>query len=267
VGLTATKDPTAKTVKISGKPSLFGIYTVTTVGGSGAAVSITGTISVIFSATKYKIAYVTNGASATYTNDIKILTGLKADPNFTITEVSSATAGNNYSSYDAVVLSEVVGSEDPGILEIRGINKPFVMMKVHSYKASALAWSWSQTETAYNQSATDTKVVVSDKTHPIFTGINFTNGNEVQLINSVNSLKGITYMDPAQFKNVTGGTIRSLATIGGLASQSSILEIPAGTTVAGSPINNKFIQIGINSNSYAQVTDDGVAIVRNALLT
>lgn len=265
-GLTATKDIAAKTLKITGKPTLFGVYTVKTIGGSGPAVSIDGTINVLFGAAKYKIAYVTNSTLPTYANDTRILTGLKADPNFSITEVSSATGGKDYSGYDAVVFSEVAGSEDPGILELRGLNKPFVMMKVHSYKASATAWSWAATETAYNQSATETKVIVSDKTHPIFTGINFTNGNEIQLLSSVSSLKGLTYMDPSQFKNVTGGTIHSLATVAGMASQSSILEIPAGTTVAGSPINHKFIQIGINSSSYAQVTSDGVAIVRNSLL-
>jgi pectate lyase len=265
-GLSITKNATAKTVTISGKPTLFGTYTVSTVGGSGNAISYEGTINVLFSSAKYKIAYVTNSTLATYTNDTKILTGLKADPNFTITEVNSGTGGNDYSSYDVVIFSEVAGSEDPGVLELKGLNKPFIMMKVHSYKVASAAWSWSNSETAYNQSTTETKVVVTDKTHPVFAGVNFINGNEVQLLSSVGGLKGITYMDPTQFKNVTGGTIKSLATVGGQASQVSILEIPAGTTVAGTPINQKFIQIGINSASYAQVTGDGITIIKNACL-
>ncbi|MFD2162290.1 T9SS type A sorting domain-containing protein [Paradesertivirga mongoliensis] len=265
-GLAATKDATAKTLTISGKPNLFGAFTISTIGGSGAAVSYEAIVNVLFSSAKYKVAYVTNGALPTYTNDTKILTGLKGDPNFAVTEVSSSIRGTDYSIYDLVIFSEVAGSEDPGVLELKGLNKPFVMMKVHSYKNAAAAWSWSNTETAYNQSATDTKIQVTEKTHPIFAGINFINGNEVQILSSVGSLKGLTYMDPSQFKNVSGGTIQSLATVGGQVSQVSILEIPAGTTVSGTPINQKFIQIGINSASYAQVTADGVTIVRNACL-
>lgn len=265
-GLTATKNTSAKTLTISGIPALFGRYTVSTVGGSGNTISYEGTINVRYSSVKYKIAYVTNSTLTTYANDTKILTGLRADSNFTITEVSSGTAGNDYSNYDVVLLSEVAGSEDPGILELRGINKPFVMMKVHSYKNAAAAWNWSSSDTAYNQSVTATRVVVSNKMHPVFSGVNWINGNEVQVLSSVAGLKGITYMDPSQFRNVTGGSIQSLATIPGQANQVSILEIPAGTSVAGTPINQKFIQVGINSASYAQVTEDGVTIVRNACL-
>ncbi|MES2775693.1 MAG: T9SS type A sorting domain-containing protein [Bacteroidota bacterium] len=265
-GLSIAKDAVAKTLTISGNPTLFGMYTVSTVGGSGNAITYQGTIHVLFTNTPYKIAYVTNSGLATYTNDTKILTGLKADPNLVIREVNSGMAGNDYSSYDVVLLSEVAGSEDPGILELKGLNKPFVMMKVHSYKNASAAWNWSNSETAYDQSPTETRLTVSDKTHPVFSGVNWINGNEVQVVSSVAGLKGITYMDPSQFKNVIGGPVKALATIPGQASQVSILEIPVGTMVAGTPINHKFIQIGINSASYAQVTADGVTIVRNALL-
>jgi pectate lyase len=265
-GVNSVKDQTAKTLTIRGMPTLSGTYTVSAVGGSGNAITYQGTLNVVFSSNRYKIAYVTNSTLATYTNDTKILTALKADPNFTVTEVNSGTAGNDYSTYDLVIFSEVAGSEDPGILELKGLNKPFIMMKVHSYKISSAAWSWSNSETAYNQSATETKVTIVDKAHPIFTGVNFINGNEVQLLSFVGGLKGITFMDPTQFKNVSGGTIKSLAIVGAQAGKVSILEIPAGTTVAGTPINQKFIQIGINSASYGQVTTDGVTIVKNACL-
>jgi hypothetical protein len=266
LGLSVVKDATARTLTIRGIPVLFGTYTVSTIGGSGDAITYEGTINVVFASNKYKIGYVTNSAAATYVNDTKILVALKADPNFTVTEVNSGGAGNDYSTYDLVLFSEVAGSEDPGIAELKGLNKPFIMMKVHSYKIAAAAWSWSNSATAYNQSATETRLVVADKTHPIFSGVNWINDNEVKILSSVSGLKGLTYMDPTMFKNVTGGTVKSLATVAGQASQVSILEIPAGTTVAGTPINQNFIQIGINSASYAQVTGDGVSIIKNACL-
>ena len=265
-GVIATKNASTKTLTISGNPTLFGTYTVTTIGGSGNAVSYQGTISVLFGSSNYKIGYVTNPASATYNNDTKILSGLKADANFVVTEVNSGIKGNDYSSYDVVIFSEVAGSEDPGVLELKGLNKPFIMMKVHSYKNAAAAWSWSASESAYNQSATETAITVSNKTHPIFSGINWVNGNQVQILSGVSGLKGLTFMDPTQFKNMVGGPVKSLATVDGQAAQASILEIPAGTTIAGVPVNHRFIQIGINSASYAQVTADGVNIVRNACL-
>ena len=206
-GLMATRNAAAKTLTISGTPPFYSKYTVTTVGGSGNAISFDGTLNVLFTNVKYKVAYVTNPALPAYSNDTKILPSLQLDPNFAVTEINSGMAGNDYSSFDLVIFSEVAGSEDPGVLELKGLNKPFIMMKVHSYKNAAAAWNWSNSETAYNQSATDTKLVVSDKTHPVFAGVNWINGNEVQVLSTVSGLKGITYMDPAQFKNLTGGLL------------------------------------------------------------
>lgn len=266
MGLTQTKDAVAKTLTVSGTPALTGSYTIATVGGSGNPVSYESTISVIFNPAKYKVAYVTSNVAATYANDTKILIGLKNDPNFTVTEINSTNGGTDYTPYDLVVFSEVAGSEDPGVLELRGVDKPMLMMKVHSYKNAGASWNWASNETAYNQSATETKLTVTNIAHPIFSGITFSNGNEVQILNSVAGLKGLTYMDPTLFRNVNGGSIQSLANVDGQASQSSILEIPVGTTVAGTPINHRFLQIGINSASYGLVTNDGLTIVRNALL-
>jgi hypothetical protein len=46
----------------------------------------------------------------------------------------------------------------------------------------------------------------------------------------------------------------------------SILEAPAGTIISNTTLLNDFIQIGLNSNSYAFVTEDGISIVKNAIL-
>ncbi|MBN1187930.1 MAG: T9SS type A sorting domain-containing protein [Bacteroidales bacterium] len=265
-GLTTLKDTVSKTFTLSGKPSSTATYTITTIGGSGNAVSIDGTISILYTTTPFSIAYVTNNTQATYNNDIKILPALKADPNFSVTEINSGVSGNVYSSYDLVLFSEVVPSTDPGVAELEGINKPFIMMKVHSYKSDAGAWDWSGSSTAYGQNSAETNIVVSDKSHPIFKDVTWVNDNEVQVISQVGSLKGLTYMDPAQLKSVSGGTIASLANVKGQTAQVSIFEVPEGTSVAGNLLNNGFIQIGINSNSYANVTADGISIIKNACL-
>jgi pectate lyase len=262
-GLTATKNIQSKTLTINGVPTGSKSFKVETVGGSGNAVSLSGNIQIKYTSTPLKVAYVTNPSGVNYGNDTKILPALKADPNFDVTEVSSANSYNDYSTFDVIVYSEVAGSDEPGVVQLRGINKPVVMMKVNAYKTASGAWGWA-TE-GFNQSATDTYVSVSNKNHAIFRDVTWVNDNQVQMLSVAAGNKSITYMDPSLFKNVSG-TIQSMATLIGQPSAVSILEVPAGTLIANNTLTNPLIQIGLNSNSYAFVTEDGISIVKNAIL-
>jgi hypothetical protein len=138
------------------------------------------------------------------------------------------------------------------------------MMKVHSYKAGAGAWEWITPVTGYGQNDVETNIVVSDIGHPIFSGVTFVNGNEVQMISAVNAAKGLTFMNPANVTSISGGAISTVATIKNNATQACIVQIPAGTTVSGTLLQQPFIQVGINASSYSNVTADGVKIVLNA---
>lgn len=263
-GITSAEDITAKTLTLSGIPTGLSTYTVTTVGGTGAAVSVHGIIKLKAKEVVPKVVYVTNPASINYMSDNKILPTLLADVNMDVTEVSSATAKGAafYDAFNLVVFSEVGGSTDAGVVELKGLNKPFVMMKVHSYKSEAGAWNWATG--GYGQNIVETNIAVSDKNHPIFKDVTWINGNEVKLLTYVEGGKGITYMSPSSFNSVSGGSITSLANVKGNSSEVSIFEIPAGTTVSGTLIQQKFVQVGINSSSYANITNDGVSIVKNA---
>jgi pectate lyase len=263
-GLNALLDSVSKTLIVSGTPVSSGDYLVSTVGGSGNVLTLTGRISIKYGASVYKVAYVTNPTSATYMNDVKIFPALANDPNLKVTEVDAGVSGNDYSSYDLVVFSEVANSTDPGVVELKGLDKPMIMMKVHSYKVATGAWNWSATTTAYNQSATDTRISVLDKTNSMFKDVNWLDGNQIQMLTDIGSLKGLTYMNPLEFKTIVGGTITSLATMPGQPTQVCIFTIPKGLSVAGTLIPKPFIQIGINSNSYALLTEDAVSIVKNA---
>ena len=44
----------------------------------------------------------------------------------------------------------------------------------------------------------------------------------------------------------------------------SILEIEPGSSVAGTKISEPYLQIGLNSSSYANLTDDALLVVKNA---
>lgn len=262
-GLTFTKNNSNKTATISGIPTGSKSFVVETIGGSGNRISISGNILIKYTSTALKVAYVTNPSGTNYNNDTQILPALKADPNFAVTEVSSANSYNDYSPYDVIVYSEVAGSDEPGILQLRGINKPMVMMKVNAYKTGTGAWGWANE--GFNQSGTDTRLSVSNKNHPIFRDVTWINDNQVQMLSVAAGNKSITYMDPSLFKSLTG-TIQSIGTIIGQPSQVSILEAPAGTIISNTTLLNDFIQIGLNSNSYAFVTEDGISIVKNAIL-
>jgi hypothetical protein len=70
-------------------------------------------------------------------------------------------------------------------------------------------------------------------------------------------------MNPADFTSVIGGDIVELATITG-EEQCNIFEVPAGTSIAGSTLKSTMIQIGLNSSSYANITEAGTTIIKNA---
>lgn len=261
-GLTIVKDVATKTITITGNPTSVGVVRVVSVGGSGVAVTAEATINIIYSANKLKIAYVTSSAGATYVNDTRILPALKIDPNIELTEVNS-TATADFSGYDLILISEVAASADVAVLALEGIAKPVINMKVHAYKSTA--WNWTSSTTLPSQSATETNLTVSNVNHPIFKDVtNWINGNEVQMISGVSSLKGLTYMDPTQFSGRLG-TINSLAYLKGEPSMVSILQMPSGTRVGTVTFTRPFIQIGINSNSYENVTDDGISIIKNSI--
>jgi hypothetical protein len=107
-------------------------------------------------------------------------------------------------------------------------------------------------------------VTVSDagKGHPIFSGVKLSESGELQMVSEVND-KALTYMNPASFSSVSGGEIVELASISG-EEQCSIFEIPAGTTVSGTTLKSAMVQVGLNSSSYANITEDGVKVLQNA---
>ncbi len=225
--------------------------------------NITATFTPISSAIK-KIAYVTDPTSATYVNDTKILPALKTDPNFLITEIDGKLTGVDYGPYDMILISEVPASSAAGMASLEGINKPVLMMKVHTYKTGTGCWNWTTSTTAYGQNTSATNITVLDKKHPIFKGVNFVNENEVIMLSSVLASKGLTYMDPALFTSSTGGDVSSVSIVKGQPAQSCILQIKELTSIAGTVLPKNFIQIGINSTSYTNVTPDGVKIIINA---
>lgn len=257
-GLTAKVD--GNSVVISGKPSAEASFTVKTKGGDNV-VEHTVNISLAPEGLK-NVAYVTDASNENYKND-KVLAHLKAEKGWYVREFDALSSNFDYSLFDLIIISETAPSTAPIMAELEGIDKPVLSMKVHAYKEAAGAWGWAAE--GFGDNTTETNLVVAEKylSHPMFKDVKFVNGNEVQMVTEVN-VKALTYMNPESLTDKEG-TIESVASIKGEEAV-SILEIEAGAKVAGTVIPKDYIQIGLNSSSYANVTDDALSVIKNACL-
>ncbi|MCQ2234107.1 MAG: T9SS type A sorting domain-containing protein [Paludibacteraceae bacterium] len=260
-GVTATD--VNGTLTIAGTPSMVGTYSYTlqTEGPNVNVEGPGGTLTIIPDSTdlRKKVAYITDATNANYANDQVLLPALKASNNLYVTEVDAQQKYVDFSMYDMVIISEITPSNAPIMMSLKGLNKPMLNMKVHVYKTSEGTWNWATS--GYGDDATATSLVVTgDPSHPIFKNVNIDNG-EIALLTNVNT-KGFTYMNPENFTSVEG-KITPLASIKGTENV-CIFEAEPGAVIAGTPLNEKYIQIGINGSSIGLVSDEAVTLVENA---
>jgi hypothetical protein len=247
------------TITISGTPTKSGTMTIETVGGDNV-VKKTLSIEIINTDGKKRIAYVTDESNANFAND-KILPMLKECSDLYVRVIDANLSDVNLNAFDMVVIGEETASTAPIMAMLEGLAKPMLSMKVHGYKNADGAWGWATT--GYGDNTTETNIVVNNlfKNHPMFKDVTFINGNEIKMVNEVNT-KALTYMNPESFTDATGN-ISSIASIKG-EEQISILEIKEGSSIAGTKINEPYIQIGLNSSSYGNITEDGLSVIKNA---
>jgi hypothetical protein len=245
---------------LSGQPAENAAITVKTKGGDNV-VSLDVEIALVEGGLR-NVAYVTDATNDNYKSD-KILSHLKGLEGWYVREFDAQSSKFDYSLFDLIVISEVTPSTAPIVAELEGIDKPVLTLKVHAYKNASGAWNWAAD--GYGDNTTETNLVVAEKylSHPMFKDVNFVNGNEVNMVSEVNT-KALTFMNPESFTEAEG-TIEPIANIKGEEAV-SILEIAAGAVVAGTSIPQNYIQIGLNSSSYANITKDGLSVVENACL-
>ena len=245
-------------VVILGTTAENGTFTVKTKGGENE-VAYKVNIKQIDGSLK-RIAYITDTTNAEFKND-KIYQMLSKTDDLYVRIIDANNAQADLNAFDMVLISEVSASTAPIMANIEGIAKPVLNMKVHAYKSAEGAWSWAEDGYGDNTTATDLVVELAAQSHPMFKDIDFSNSNEIQMVSEVET-KALTYMNPESFTNATGD-IKSIASVKD-ENQVCILEIPVGASIAGTKISDKFIQIGLNSSSYANLTNDALSIVRNA---
>ncbi|MCQ2191024.1 MAG: GDSL-type esterase/lipase family protein [Paludibacteraceae bacterium] len=213
-----------------------------------------------FPADKKRIAYITDPNGATYADD-PIQPMLKAQNDLFVWEISSANSDVNLEDFDMVLISEETPSTAPIIAELEGINKPVLNMKVHAYKTAAGAWGWATKDFGDNTTEASIYVESEYRNHQMFSDITFTTG-EIQMVSEVKD-KALTFMNPASFTDKSG-LITDIASVKGEESQICIFEIAEGATIGGVTLTDRFIQIGLNSSSYANLTEDALSVIRNA---
>ena len=245
-------------VVILGTTAENGTFTVKTKGGDNE-VAYKVNIKQVDGSLK-RIAYITDTTNAEFKND-KIYQMLSKTDDLYVRIIDANNAQADLNAFDMVLISEVSASTAPIMANIEGIAKPVLNMKVHAYKSAEGAWSWAEDGYGDNTTATDLVVELAAQSHPMFKDIDFSNSNEIQMVSEVET-KALTYMNPESFTNATGD-IKSIASVKD-ENQVCILEIPVGASIAGTKISDKFIQIGLNSSSYANLTNDALSIVRNA---
>jgi hypothetical protein len=225
-------------------------------------------VSILSVQAQKKVAYITDPAQATYANDTKILPMLKADANFAVTDITATTAGQDLLGYDLIVISEPAGSAAPMVLACKTLNKPILNMKVFAYKTGTTTWAWVSANASIVDNTTSQNVLVKKPNHAIFSGLNLTVGATLQMVTTASGTKGINGI--TAYLNVVGtpdtlATIKDATTgLDAATGQLSIMEFPVGSSVAGTSIQQKFVQIGVSGTSYALLTSDALKVIKNA---
>jgi hypothetical protein len=159
----------------------------------------------------------------------------------------------DYSPYEVIVLGMKPASSAAGFGPLKGYDKPMVLLKPWLLKQGV--WSWG---TAINTA--DLSIAVSDPTHPLFEGLDITDG-QLPLFSQCNT-NAITAI--SEWTNTTG--IETLASPVSNSAASTVAILPAGTDCNGTILPQRMIMIGVSEYSTAYLTEQGKQLIENAIL-
>lgn len=257
-GITATFNYINKTLTLQGTPTSAGnfSYTVTSIGGADMPLVITGNIYVSSASTK-RIAYFTLLPMSAA--DSVIFKKLNANPDFLIIPVDATLTTTDYSSFDAIVISSVPGSTSAGFVPLEAVNKPKLLLKPFALRNTV--WNWI-TGTALNTA--QSTVTITDKTHPIFSGLIFTgvDDNELQLFSTV-STNGVTGITNSTWIATPAVTV--LGNANTTTTTNSVVEIPVGTNMNGTVTTHRFIMLGLSEFSMINLTPTATQLIENSV--
>ncbi len=240
------------TLTLSGTPTAAGTYSVT-VSTTGADTEVASEVAVLHvkAADVHKVAYITTPNS---TEDAVLLAWLQSSDSIAVTTLDAASADNDYTPYEVLVLGAKPSSGAAAFTSLRGYNKPMLVLKPFLFKSGV--WDWGSPVNTQ-----DVSIYVSDTLHALFHGITFGEAQELQLFSTcqANAVTGIS-----EWTNLEGSAVA----LGAPVSQSSyttITDLPAGTTLNGTTLHSRLVMIGLSEYSTAYLTEDGTRLVENAV--
>lgn len=242
-GITALTDEASNTLTISGTPTLQGVYEISiTTTGETAQKSLTISLTVK-AADAIAVAYVTvPDADA----DRLLLERLNSHTQINI-DIMDAAVSNNYAPYDLVILSPVPNSTAAGLSQLKGIDKPLIVLKPFMFKNTV--WNWG---TPQNTAARSIRILQTE--HPLFKGIDT---DEPELFAEANT-NAVTCIS-AWTNSVVSELAQTLDGTG-----TCIAEAQAGTSMNGTLLTEKMLMIGLSEYSTAYLTDAALQLIDNA---
>ncbi len=197
---------------------------------------------------KYSVAYVTVFDSD---EDQTLLAHLFENDSLWVTQTNALVPDIDYSVYDIIVISSKPNSGAAGLADLKGYNKPMVVLKPFLFKPNV--WNWG---TPVN--TTELDITVTRPEHPLFQGLTVTNGHlNVFSACNTNAVTGISEWVNTEGFEVLGTSKEGLTVIA---------EFPTGTSCNGTILTQPLIMIGVSEYSTIYLTDEGKKLIENAIL-
>lgn len=229
-GITVAVDAEEKTLTFSGSCDSIGEITMkATTACDSKNVSIYLTLHVC--PTDYShVAYVTLPDSE---SDEQILERLQHADSVLIDLIDANIAQVDYTPYDLIIIAGAPNSSAAGIMPLKTVNKPRLILKTFYYKASV--WDWcTPANTALDE------MIITDPSHPIFEGLT----SPLKVFTEVNT-NGVTTMSAWKVSPTT-----TLATADG---KDAIVAY------------DNTLTIGISEASTMNMTGDGINLIENSM--
>jgi len=230
---------------------------------------------------KVKILYVTKEKLMDATAGSDTLLGiLKVDSRLDVTVWSNAADSSfNVNEYDVIVMSEAPGSGDNVVKKLKGVDKPFLNMKIYAYKSGV--WNFGTAadpnSSAPNNAAKFLAVKPGKANHPLLNGVTIAN-DKVQIFKRLSNDLGATGNKGLNYAHTLISAPSSLidigkpdTTISGQDDMTSLHMInDPSATWNGVPIKKPYICIGYNygaicADGATNLTADGIKIFKNAV--
>ncbi|MFI1771305.1 hypothetical protein [Thalassobellus citreus] len=225
-------------------------------------------------------AGVGQGAEASAPGADPIINMLIADTNFDVTYLETPADGSaiNLTGYDLVIAQETISSgaalfQPGGVLGIKDVTIPIIYNKSWAFRnGKAVTDADAAVTGTQNLFVT---VAPANQSNPIFSGIDFTGGNDIRIFKSATAgddgsvgggTKAIDVLNDLDISNPAGGSLATVPEVTDASKAFVINHIPAGTQLGEAATDVLNVDAIALSFSYgATILKDGENISPEAL--